>query len=88
MSRVKLYCTRTCSYCIRAKELLDRKHIAYEVIDVSGDEETRDWLYATTGRSTVPQVFIDGEAIGGYRELCVLDRTGDLEKRFAPALPE
>jgi glutaredoxin 3 len=78
MPDVKIYTTSACAYCIRAKHLLKQRNIAYEEVDVTADDERRAWLVQTTGRRTVPQIFIDGESIGGYDELAALDRGGKL----------
>jgi glutaredoxin 3 len=78
MANVQIYTTRTCAYCVAAKRLLASRGIPYEEIDVSGDDAKRAWLAATTGRRTVPQIFIGGEAIGGYDDLAALDRAGKL----------
>ena len=85
MSDVQVYTTDYCPYCDRAKALLKRRGIAYEEIDVSGDSDKRAWLVKTTGRRTVPQIFIKGEPIGGSDELHALDRSGELQKKLAPA---
>jgi glutaredoxin 3 len=78
MKPVKIYLTHWCPYCNRAKALLDLREIAYEEIDVDGDQETRAWLRQATGQRTVPQIFVGDEPIGGYTELASLDRTGEL----------
>jgi glutaredoxin 3 len=79
-AEVTIFTTRACSYCRAAKRLLDARGIAYEEIDVSGDDAKRAWLVETTRRRTVPQIFIAGEPIGGYHELAALDRSGQLAK--------
>jgi len=81
--RVRLYSTLICPYCIRAKALLRERKIPYESIDITGDRAMRAWLTNETGRRTVPQIFIDGEAIGGFFELRALDRSGELAKKLA-----
>jgi glutaredoxin 3 len=78
-----MYSTLICPYCIRAKVLLKGRGIPYEEIDVTGDPEARAWLVKTTGRRTVPQIFIDDQPIGGFDELRELDRSGELSKRVA-----
>jgi glutaredoxin 3 len=79
-----MYTTLICPYCIRAKMLLKAKGVAYEEIDVTRDHETREWLVkATGGRRTVPQIFINEEAIGGFDEMRALDRSGELDKKLA-----
>ena len=65
-----------------AKRLLQARDIAFEEIDVAGDSETRIWLVETTGRRTVPQLFIGDESIGGYQELAALDRSGALQMKL------
>ncbi|MFO0666743.1 MAG: glutaredoxin 3 [Polyangiaceae bacterium] len=75
---VKVYVTTFCAYCVRAKELLKKRGIAFEEIDVTRDDEKRAWLVEATGRRTVPQIFIGDEAIGGSDELHALDRAGKL----------
>jgi glutaredoxin 3 len=84
-SDVVLYTTRVCPYCIAAKRLLAQRGIPYEEIDVSHDDAKRVWLAQVTGRRTVPQIFIGGEAIGGYDDLVVLDKAGRLPGRAVPS---
>jgi len=83
MKQVRLYTTMICGYCVRAKLLLKERGIAYEEIDVTGDHDARSWLVETTGRRTVPQIFIGDEPIGGFDELRALDRSGELSKKLA-----
>jgi glutaredoxin 3 len=79
MARVQVYSTRSCPYCLRAKRLLDERGIPFDEIDVSDDAELRADLIRRTGRRTVPQIFIDGKAIGGFEELYALDASAELE---------
>ncbi len=79
-AQVKLYTRKWCGYCTAAERLLTEKGIPYEQIDCTGDNTTRKWLLEATGRSTVPQIFIDGKPIGGYDDLNALNRRGDLDK--------
>jgi len=78
MAEVRVYTTRFCVYCVAAKRLLHAQGIPYEEVDVSSDATTRAWLVATTGRKTVPQIFVAAEPIGGYQELVALARSGRL----------
>ena len=78
-----MYTRRWCGYCTAAERLLDQKNVTYEHIDTTGDHATRRWLADVTGRSTVPQIFIDGQSIGGYDELRALERTGELDRMLA-----
>lgn len=77
-----MYTTTICPYCIRAKSLLKGKGVTFEEINVSSDQETRDWLVKVTGRRTVPQIFINEEAIGGYDDMRALDLAGELDKKL------
>jgi glutaredoxin 3 len=79
-AHVKMYTRKWCGYCTAAERLLETKGVAYEQIDCTGDHQTRRWLVETTGRTTVPQIFINGKAIGGYDDLKLLDRKGELDK--------
>lgn len=81
---VEIYTTPWCPFCIRAKALLDDKGIAYTEYDVSFDDEKRlEMLKRSEGRSTVPQIFIDGQGIGGSDELHALERAGELDPMLA-----
>jgi glutaredoxin 3 len=70
---VVVYTTRSCPFCVRAKRLLDARGIAYDEVDVGHDAALRADLIRRTGRRTVPQIFIDGDPIGGFDELAALD---------------
>jgi glutaredoxin 3 len=83
MSRIQLYTTRWCGYCVRAKALLDDKGLAYEEINLDDDPAFRRTLQELTGGWTVPQILIDGTPIGGYTELWRLEKSGQLDARLA-----
>jgi glutaredoxin 3 len=78
-----MYSTTWCGYCVRAKALLDRRGLEYEEIVMDDDPAFRQKLLDMTGRWTVPQIFIDGEPIGGYTELWQLERDGQLDELAA-----
>jgi glutaredoxin 3 len=80
MATVRIYTRRGCGYCDAAIELLHDKGIAFDEIDATGDATLRRWLAGVTGRTTVPQIFIDGTPIGGYTDLAALDRRGELDR--------
>jgi glutaredoxin 3 len=82
-ARVRMYTTRWCGYCVRAKELLEGKGLEYDEISLDDDPAFRRHLFDLTGGWTVPQILIDGEPIGGYTELWRLDRSGELDARLA-----
>ena len=77
--RVLLYTAIYCGYCWRARSLLDKLGIPYEVKDVTTDLAERKRLTAETGLRTVPNVFIDGKSIGGNDQLQAMARAGQLE---------
>ena len=78
-----MYTTRWCGYCVRAKALLEAKQLPYEEIRLEDEPGFRERLQELTGGWTVPQIVIDGEAIGGYTELWRLDRDGRLDELLA-----
>ncbi len=83
MARIRIYSTRWCGYCVRAKALLDDKGIPYEEVSLDDDPDFRRHLFDLTGGWTVPQVLIDGTPIGGYTELWRLEKSGALDERLA-----
>ena len=80
MVRVVIYITNYCPYCSGAKALLRSKNIAFEEIDVTFDAARRAEMEQLSRRSTVPQIFIDGQSIGGYDDARRLDATGELDR--------
>lgn len=83
VAQVKMYTRLGCGYCSAAERLLRSKGVAYENIDCTGDGAKRQWLTELTKSSTVPQIFIDGVAIGGYDDMRALDRKGQLDRLLA-----
>ncbi|MCX8134210.1 MAG: glutaredoxin 3 [Roseococcus sp.] len=84
MARVEIYTTLFCPYCERAKALLDRKGISYVEHDAPhGSAARREAIARSGGRSTVPQIFIDGQPIGGSDDLLALERSGRLDALLA-----
>jgi glutaredoxin 3 len=80
MARVEIYSTMFCPYCARAKSLLSRKGVTFENVDVMMEPAKRDEMVKRAGgRTTVPQIFIDGQHVGGSDELHALDRAGKLD---------
>ncbi len=80
MAKVEIYTTRTCPYCHAAKALLSRKGAIFEETDVGADATLRAAMTRRAGgRRTVPQIFIDGQHIGGSDDLHELDRQGRLD---------
>ena len=83
MGEVKIYTTPWCPYCVRAKRLLDKKGVDYEDINVDGQPEVRAKLREITGRTSVPQIFINGKGIGGCDDLHTLEGIGELDTLLA-----
>jgi glutaredoxin 3 len=83
MARVRIYTTRWCAYCVRAKALLDARGYEYEEVSLDDDPAFRQKIFELTGGWTVPQILIDETPIGGYTELWRLDRDGRLAERLA-----
>ena len=83
MRRIRIYTTRWCGYCVRAKALLDSKGIPYEEVHLDDDPAFRQTVFDLTGGWTVPQIVIDGRPIGGYTELWLLAREGRLDELLA-----
>jgi glutaredoxin 3 len=80
MARVVIYTTSYCPYCSGAKALLRSKRVEFEEIDVTGDPLRRAEMEKLSGRYTVPQIFIDGQSIGGYDDARQLDDDGILDR--------
>lgn len=80
---VKMYATRFCPYCMRARSLLDRKGVSYEEIRVGGDQTLWSEMEDLSGRSTVPQIFIGDHHVGGYDDLAAANRSGELDQLLA-----
>lgn len=71
-SHIEIYTSRTCGYCYAAKSLLNEHGLAYTEIDVTFDNEKRQEMMERSKQRTVPQIFINGKSIGGYRDLAKL----------------
>ncbi|MDY0871239.1 glutaredoxin 3 [Dongia rigui] len=80
MAKVEIYTTMLCGYCYRAKKLLEERGAAFTEIDVMTDGKLRDEMRRRAGgRTSVPQIFIDGEHVGGCDDLYALDQAGKLK---------
>ncbi|MEN8712933.1 MAG: glutaredoxin 3 [Arenicellales bacterium] len=80
MARVRMYCTRFCPYCIMAIRLLNKKGQEIEKIYVDNDPSLRQQMVKeSSGRTTVPQIFINGTHIGGYTDMAQLDYNDSLD---------
>jgi glutaredoxin 3 len=77
---VTLYTTRYCPYCIRARNLLDSKGVAYRDIAVDNEPQLRREMMIRSGRDTVPQIWIGERHIGGCDDMYLLERQGRLDE--------
>ncbi len=81
MPKVEIYTKFTCGFCYRAKSLLKLKNIEYDEIDITlGGAKRATMVQRAKGQTTVPQVFIDDQHIGGSDELAALERAGKLDQ--------
>jgi glutaredoxin 3 len=84
MAKVEIYTKAFCPFCTRAMNLLTRKGAAVDEFDITmGGPKRGEMLERANGRTTVPQIFIDGQHIGGSDELAALDRDGKLDALLA-----
>ncbi len=84
MASITVYSGPNCPYCQRAKMLLQKKGAKFEEIDVKADPSKRDeMLQKSGGKQTIPQIFINGQHIGGCDDLYALDSAGKLDGLLA-----
>lgn len=80
MPHIEIYTKTFCSYCWRAKHLLESKGVKFQEISVDwGGAEKQQMIQRTNGRTTVPQIFVGEIYIGGCDELLALEREGKLD---------
>jgi glutaredoxin 3 len=77
--RVVMYATGWCPYCTRARQLLERKQVSFELIDIDGSRELRQQMIARSGRTSVPQIFVGDTHVGGCDDLHALEAAGRLD---------
>ena len=80
MQKVIIYTTNYCPYCFGAKALLRSKNVEFEEIDVTDDPARRIEMERLSRRRTVPQVFIEGQPVGGFDDIRRLDAAGELDR--------
>ena len=83
MRDVTIYTPRFCPYCVRAKQLLTHKQVAFKDIPVDGRSDLRQDLLQRTGQRTVPQIWVGDTHVGGCDELFALERAGKLDAMLA-----
>ncbi|MEG3124822.1 glutaredoxin 3 [Sphingomonas sp. GB1N7] len=80
MAKVEIYTKAFCPYCARAMKLLSGKNVEVEEFDITmGGPKRAEMLDRANGGTTVPQVFIDGQHVGGSDDLAALEREGKLD---------
>lgn len=83
MAEVIVYSSDYCPYCRRAKALLESKGVIYQEIRVDGNDNLRMEMAAKAGRTSVPQIWINNQHVGGCDDLHALDRAGKLDELLA-----
>lgn len=82
MAVIEIYTKEWCPYCAKAKALLRVKGLEYLELDVTEDQQREEEMIRRSGLRTVPQIFIDGESVGGYDALAALNASGDLDRKL------
>lgn len=86
MPKIEIYTQPFCGYCYRAKKLLDDKGVDYEEIDVMMHPSRRgEMVRRADGRTSTPQIFIDGKSIGGCDDMVALNQAGELDPLLGQA---
>ena len=84
MARVEIYTKMFCGFCAAAKRLLTAKGVEFEEYEITmGGDKRAEMLQRADGRSSVPQIFIDGTHVGGCDDLHALEETGKLDPMLA-----
>ena len=77
-SRVILFSSASCTFCVQAKSLLVKRGVAFEDVDLTEHPELQAELASVTGLTSFPQIIVDGETLGGLNELRAADKSGAL----------
>lgn len=81
MSKIEVYSTAVCPYCVAAKNLLKSRGLEWVELRIDTDAVQRDAMLARSGgRRTVPQIFVNDQHVGGYDDLVAADRSGKLSQ--------
>ncbi len=83
MADVIVYSSAHCPYCVMAKQLLERKGVAFKEIRVDLEPAKREEMMQKSKQRTVPQIFINDQAVGGYTDLLAIDRAKKLDQMLA-----
>ena len=80
MSKIEIYTWQYCPFCIKAKNLLNKKNIQFTEYKIDGDEAAREEMsLRANGRRSLPQIFINDEGIGGCDDLYQLEKENKLD---------
>ena len=79
MTNIIIYTTEHCPYCVKAKDLLNKKQVKFKEIDISDDQARQEMVTKSGGKKTVPQIFIGNQNIGGYDDLYKLEKQNKLD---------
>jgi len=79
VAKIEIYSSLSCPFCVMAKQLLDRKGVAYTEIRVDLDPTKRQEMMKKSRQRTVPQIFINDESIGGYTDLVAINNSKRLD---------
>ena len=77
-NRVILFTTDACTFCVHARNLLIKRNVDFEEVNLGADPELQAELATVTGLDTFPQIVVDGEPLGGLNELRAADKDGTL----------
>jgi glutaredoxin 3 len=83
MPKILIYSKTICPYCVKAKNLFKRKNVEFNEIIVDSEEIKNEMIAKSSGRMTVPQIFINEKHIGGCDDLYALDKEGKLDELLA-----
>ena len=82
MAKVEVYSTESCPFCVRARNLLNKKGVTFQEYRIDQEPELRPKMEERAGRTSVPQIFIDDYHVGGFDELSEMDVDGELDERL------
>lgn len=85
MAQITIYTTKVCPYCVRAKQLLERKGVEYTEINAEDEAVREAMITKAGGQRTVPQIFINNHHVGGSDDLYALDKAGKLDSMLSAA---
>jgi glutaredoxin 3 len=85
MAAIEIYTKPTCPFCVGAKRLLSKKGQTWTEVDIAAHPERREEMIRRSGRTTVPQIWIEGRHVGGFDDLSALEDSGELDRLLGAA---